>query len=190
MAHDVSRSRENFDTLLRWIAADDKERAVTRFLQIRKALVKMFECRSCIDAEDLADETVDRVLKKLPDISSGYSGDPALYFYGVAKNVFHEYTRRPRTAELHDGIPIPDAKNDIYEADHACLDKCLGELEARERSLIIRYYSYANPSVKSFERKKLADEHGYSITNLRIRAYRIRAKLQECLQECIGSREL
>ncbi len=190
MAHDVSRSRENFDTLLRWIAADDKEGATARFLQIRKALVKMFECRSCVDAEDLADETVDRVLKKLHDITPTYSGDPALYFYGVAKNVFLEYTRKPRTAELHDGIPVPDAKDDAYEADHQCLDKCLGKLDARERSLIIRYYSYANPSVKSFERKKLADEHGYSITNLRIRAFRIRVKLQNCLEECLGGREL
>jgi len=42
-------------------------------------------------SEELADESMDWVVKGIDKIVPGYVGDPRLYFYGVAQNVYKEY---------------------------------------------------------------------------------------------------
>jgi hypothetical protein len=53
-------------------------------------------------AEELADEVINRVSKKLPQIVDIYVGDPALYFYGVARKVHREYLRKGSTFKFQD----------------------------------------------------------------------------------------
>ena len=54
----------------------------------------MFVSKGFSDAEDLADETINRVAKKLPEIQDTYVGEPARYFHGVARYILREMMRR------------------------------------------------------------------------------------------------
>ena len=85
-------TRETFESLLEWLDPD-RVRAGRKYGDIRLRLVKIFMWRGCHDAEDLADETIDRVASKVSAIKESYSGDPAWYFYGVARKVLMENLR-------------------------------------------------------------------------------------------------
>src|SRR6185436_6843907 len=99
-------TQEAFDALLSWLDAD-REVAARKYETIRQRLVTIFVCRKCVDAEDLADETINRVAAKLPEIAEDYVGEPAAYFCAVAHWVHQEYVRRVRKREAE--IPIETA---------------------------------------------------------------------------------
>ncbi len=80
-------TQEAFDQLLAWLNSD-REQAGKKYEEIRKRLITIFTCRGCLIPEDLTDETIDRVVMKIPDLAGSYVGDPALYFYGVANMSF------------------------------------------------------------------------------------------------------
>ncbi len=86
-------SQECFDELLDWLDAD-RERAGAKYEEIRRRLIKIYTNRGCAEAEDLADETINRVANKLAEIKKDFSGDRARYFYGVANKVLMEFQRR------------------------------------------------------------------------------------------------
>ncbi|HEY6251020.1 MAG TPA: hypothetical protein VI685_13750 [Candidatus Angelobacter sp.] len=128
-------TREAFDNLLRWLSSD-REEAGRKYEDIRSRLIKLFNCRGCATPEELADDTINRVIKIIQEKAPEYSGDPILLFFGVAKNVFHEWTR---TKPLNpDDFPAPEPN--CKDEDLECLEDCLGELDKRERSIITRYY--------------------------------------------------
>ncbi len=57
-------------------------------------------------------------------------------------------------------------------------------LPAENRELIIEYYQ-EEKRAKIDRRKNLAERLGVPLNALRIRAHRIRAKLEECVHECV-----
>lgn len=73
---------EEFEKLLLWLDRD-RESAGRAYEQIRLRLIKIFYARKCSVAEELADETIDRVAKKAASLLESYKGEPALYFYAV-----------------------------------------------------------------------------------------------------------
>ncbi|MDM7921418.1 MAG: hypothetical protein QUS14_03880 [Pyrinomonadaceae bacterium] len=182
MAHDLPKLPEEFKDLLRWLGPD-KDAATDRYFSIRRGLVKMFEVRGCLDADELADETIDRVVKKASILVETYQGEPAAYFYGVAKNVFRESVRKPRGEELPDNIAAFDP-DDGDEGRFKCLDKCLAELTKDDRGLIVGYYAF-EPGEKIPARRSLASSLGVTMNHLRIRAFRIRESLHKCLSQCM-----
>src|ERR1043166_3680616 len=92
-------TQEAFDALLDWLDAD-REVAARKYETIRLRLVKIFVCRGCADAEDLADETINRVVAKLPEIAADYVGEPAAYFYAVSQWIHQEYLRKVTKREV------------------------------------------------------------------------------------------
>jgi DNA-directed RNA polymerase specialized sigma24 family protein len=171
-------TKDAFDKLLQWLDAD-RDNAGRKYESIRVRLIKIFACRGCLEADDLADETINRVTRKLDQMNE-YSGDPALYFYGVAQKVHLEYLRqnRPRT------IPPPMVDTDQIERRHACLDQCLDQLPEEGRKLVLEYYREVKRA-KIDHRRKLADQLGIAVNALRIRAHRIRLQLQQCVSNCL-----
>jgi RNA polymerase sigma factor (sigma-70 family) len=156
------------------------------FERLRGRLVRVFARRGCTIPEDLADETILRVLGRLPEIAVSYEGDPVRFFHAVARNVYREYSRRPRTVPLEDGLHLPETSRDeasSKEEAHECLESCLARLNAGDRRLIREYYRYAKLA-KIDRRKTLAAELGIPMNTLRIKAYRIRRRLQSCVLEC------
>src|SRR5438093_907291 len=112
--------QEDFDRLLRWLDPDP-ERAGLTYEKIRWRLVAILASRGCASAEELADETIDRVARKVVAIQATYVGDPATYFLGVMNNVHHEYLKRPMIPRL----PEPDDEVEMKERTFVCLEKCL-----------------------------------------------------------------
>src|ERR1051326_502726 len=184
-------TQDAFETLLRWLYPD-REKAGLRYEAIRSGLMKIFICRGYADAEDLTDETINRAIARIADIVESYDGDPALYFFGVAKNIQRECARRPRLADaestlnknLNNASQEPSQLADDTELDYRCLDRCMEELPAENRRLVLEYYLHEKQG-KIDHRKRLADELGIAVNALRIRAHRIRRTLQQCLQQCL-----
>jgi RNA polymerase sigma factor (sigma-70 family) len=184
-------TQQAFDDLLDWLDAD-RDNAGSKYESIRVRLVKIFTCRGCCEADDLADETINRVTAKLSEIAGSYSGDPALYFYGVARKVHLEYLRvKPPIQEssppghkllADDGIASEAA--DAIEKDYACLEQCMERLSEQNRRMVIEYYQ-EEKRAKIDHRKQLAKELGIAVNALRIRAHRIRLQLQQCVQSCL-----
>jgi DNA-directed RNA polymerase specialized sigma24 family protein len=172
-------SQENFDRLLRWLD-DDPERAGSAYEKIRWRLIAILASRGCAIPDELADETIDRVARRIADIQQNYVGDKAIYFLGVMNNVHHEYLKRPML------VKPPEVFVDVEanERKHLCLERCLHQLSANSREVIQRYYA-EDRQAKITLRKRIADELGVSMNTLRLRALRIREKLQACIQQCL-----
>lgn len=171
--------QESFDRLLAWLDPD-RDVAATKFEAIRSRAIKILIFRGCYEEEDIWDETVDRVARKLPKLAENYVDDPALYFYGVAKMVCRE--RRPKPPTPIDP-PTPDPP-DIKELYDRCLTVCLDRLDERERKLMLDYFKEAGRA-KIDAHNAMAEEVGIKIHALRTRAHRIKKTLKKCVVECI-----
>jgi DNA-directed RNA polymerase specialized sigma24 family protein len=173
-----SLSQEAFDALLDWLDPD-REQAGIKYEQIRSRLIKIFTGRGCIDAEELADETINRVTSKLKEIQSEFIGDRARYFFGVANKVYLEFLRRK--------TPQPQSQptdSGRAELEYRCLERCIAQLSEEDRALLLKDYG-AKGQTQADRRKALADELGITLNALRIRVYRIRIALKECIEKCI-----
>lgn len=189
MKRDDAITQEAFDGLLGWLDTN-REQAGQKYEKIRTRLIKIFTCRGCGEADDLADETINRVTAKVDSIASSYTGDPALYFYGVAQKVHLEYLRsRPVLQNSLEGgrelgsVSVVEADNDI-EQEYTCLERCMDQLPQESRRLVLEYYQ-EEKQAKINRRRKLAEELGIALNALRIRAHRIRQQLQQCVQICL-----
>ena len=171
--------QEEFDQLLRWLDPDP-ERAGLTYEKVRWRLVAILASRGCTSPEELADETIDRVARRVVDIQDSYVGDKAIYFLGVMNNVHHEYLKRPRMPRP----PEPDDDVKAKENAHLCLEKCLDKLSPNSRRMIERYYA-EEKQAKIDLRKRIAAELGIGLSTLRLRALRIREKLQTCIEHCL-----
>ncbi len=171
-------TQEAFERLLAWLDAD-RERAGEKYEEVRRRLIKIFTCRGCHEAEDLADEAINRVARRVEEIAATYSGDPTLYFYGVARKVHLEQLRRKPASP-----PQPAKQPGETERDYACLERCIQQLTDDNRELILQYYQ-EEKGAKIGLRKRLAEQLGIALNALRIRAYRVRAVLEKCMQDCL-----
>jgi DNA-directed RNA polymerase specialized sigma24 family protein len=183
MKKDWDLTQEAFDQLLAWLNSD-REAAGRRYEEIRCRLLKVFACRGCGCPEDLADETINRVARKVPEIAPTYVGDPAYYFCGVAHNVFLESLRRIPEPEPQ---PKPDPSEESEEVYYECLEGCMGKLSHRNHELVLHYFQ-EEKRAKIDCRKKLAEGLGMTLNALRIQMHRIIEILRECVTQCLKQR--
>jgi RNA polymerase sigma factor (sigma-70 family) len=191
-ARDWRVSQESFDRLL--VALDpDRDRAGKKYQQIRESLERFFWWRGAAGYEDLADDTIDRVMMRISEGEQIRAGDPALYFYGVARNVLREHwaraARHAATTEQLEAEPAHDpaqVETETLGAErrHTCLDRCLETLLPETRNLLLRYYQDEKGGV-SQSRQALADELGIGLNALRIRVHRIRCRIEPCVRRCM-----
>ena len=179
MNKDWALSQEAFNALLDWLDPD-REQAGIKYEEIRRRLITIFSGRGCVEAEDLADETINRVTSKLNEIEKEFSGDRTRYFFGVANKVYLEYLRR----KLPHPPSLSSVNSDRVELEYRCLERCMEQLSTEHRELLLQYYG-AEGRAKIEQRKLLAEKLGVAPNALRIRAYRIRLALQECLEKCV-----
>jgi DNA-directed RNA polymerase specialized sigma24 family protein len=165
-----------FDKLLGWLGSD-RDTAAQKYAGIQLRLIRIFSSRGCSDAEDLSDKTFNVVVSKIDWLIENYIGDPALYFYGVAKNVYREDVK-PKPTPVRPPPPPEPA-----ELEEACgqLDECLDELSAVDRDVVLRYQE-GEKGKKIKNRKKLAEELKISRNGLRIRVCHIHTRLRECIE--------
>jgi DNA-directed RNA polymerase specialized sigma24 family protein len=172
-------TEEHWNRFLSWLHPEP-DKAGEKYKDIQRRLIKIFICRGCDRPEDLADETINRVILKAGEISDDYVGDPALYFFGVARYVHHEYLREKPKPQ-----PLPPAKEPSgSEEEYKCLEQCIESLPQRSKELFLQYYR-EEAKTKKENRKGLAEKLGIPLNALRIRAFRIRMNLQACVVECL-----
>jgi hypothetical protein len=172
-------TQEEFDRLLAWLNPD-RERAGEKYEWIRKRLIKLFVCRGSNRAEELSDKTINRVAQKLREIEATYVGDPAHYFVGVAPKIWLESIRREQAPAV--GLSAVATTN-VEDPRYVCLERCLEQLTAEDRDLVLSYY-HGEGQAKIQHRRMLASRLGLGRNALRIRVCRIRSELQDRIERC------
>lgn len=183
-----SLTQEAFDKLLNSFS-DDREQAAFEYETTRRKLIRFFQSRSVTAADEHADETINRVARR---ISEGQQIDNLLnYFYGVARIVWKETLKaRERTPVSLDDAPqslnqkAPEHKDP--DAMLICFDRCMDSLPPESRQLILDYYQEERRT-KIQLRQQLADRLHIPLNALRIRTHRIRITLEECIKTCLQS---
>ena len=173
-----------FDRFLA-ILDTDRDQAGEKYEFIRLRLLKYFQwCGS--DQPDIdADETLNRVMRRIDEGENVYNLDG--YIQGVARLVQKESLKlRNRKQELDVDQVVELATAEPEEAQwRECLERCLGYLSDEEREIVTEYYKHEGIE-KINCRKRLATRLGVSLNSLRVRMYRQRANLEACVQECLG----
>jgi DNA-directed RNA polymerase specialized sigma24 family protein len=180
-----------FNRLLEWLD-DGQESNGESYLDMRRRLVGYFDRRNRRSADDLADETLNRVARTLEADGAIAVTPPARYCYVVARFVLLEDLRRDRAAAgagidpgtLRDPrSPVADEEARSREHRLACLDRCLQEIRADQRELVLEYYRDTKRQ-KIERRQNLARKLGITMNALAIRASRVRAALESCVSAC------
>lgn len=174
-------NEESFASLLAWLDPD-REVAGQKYEVIRAGLIRIFVSKGFSDAEDLADEAINRVMKKLPEIQDTYVGEPVRYFHGVARYIVREMIRRKEIAV--ENVPGVSVEAEVHSDEYDCLLKCLRFLQPDKRELILDYYVYDGRD-KIAQHRRMAGELGITEGALRGRAHHVRGNLEKCIQQCI-----
>jgi DNA-directed RNA polymerase specialized sigma24 family protein len=164
------------------------ETAGEKYEVIRRQLIKFFEWRGSFIADRLADETLNRVMRKISDGEEIEKNVLALSL-GIARFVLLESMRHPenRRAELEELSALAAPAEHRFEDDDLwviCLRECLRGFSQENRELIIDYYE-EDRRAKIDTRKLLAAKLDISINALFSRAKRIRDKLENCVTICV-----
>jgi DNA-directed RNA polymerase specialized sigma24 family protein len=178
-------TQEAFDRLLARLD-DDRERAGKAYEEARRKLVKFFEWNGSGSPEEHADETINRVARK---VNEGEEiRNVRSYFGGVARLLLLEiYKEREYERGAIESLPPPSRiteEDDHGEPRRECFERCLESLPRESRELIVEYYR-EEKGAKIELRKGLAARLDIPLNALRIRAHRIRARLEECVHECL-----
>lgn len=191
-------SAESLQRFLEWLDAGAGTPG-ERYLDMRRRLADYFDRKQCLRADELADETLNRVARRLEEEGAIHAIAPAQYCYVVARFVFFEYLRRgDHGAVPYDEATSPGATSPALQvADERetetedgarrfkCLEQCLDKLPAADRSLILGYYN-GERRLKLERRRELAARFCLTPNALAIRACRIRSKLEDCVGGCVG----
>jgi len=175
-------TQEKFARFLEWLSPNF-ERAGEEYERLRFRLCTFFSLRHCCFADELADETINRVILKS---SEGKIENKAAYCFGVAKNVYRESLRKERIHLDIDEVTTLAAKPPEEPSfSSECLDKCLDKLSPESKDLLLDYFSEAK--LKKIElHRGISESLRMTQTALRMRVMRSKHKLKICIQECMG----
>ena len=185
-----------FNRLLNWLDEGDNSDG-QKYLEMRLRLVAYFDRKNCSSPDELADETLNRVARRLEEEGITQAETPAKYCYIVARFVFMEHLRGVRkTDALLDGRRQESRENSLTGSQAAdaegnqerimnCLEQCVAKLEPSNRDMIIRYY-VGKERAKVENRRAMAESLGITINALSIRACRLRDKLEACVVQCLA----
>ena len=180
-------TQEAFDKLLLSFG-DDRDTGGKKYLEIRNHLTRFFEWRGCPFPEDHADETFNRIAKRVAE--GEQIQNPSGYAIGVARLLVLEILKgrqREQVAltEITNTSSEVVADADDSEQRIGCLRRCLGGLSDENRLLITEYYE-GEKGDKIQNRKKLVEKLGIPVNTLRMRALRLRERLQACVEDCLN----
>jgi DNA-directed RNA polymerase specialized sigma24 family protein len=179
---------EAFDALLAGLDPD-RARAGERYELLRHKLVQFFEWKGASDAERWADETINRVARRIEEGVEVL--DVPRYAAGVARMIWLEAAKQEaRVVELDERTPAPateerDSEPSLYLA---CLRSCLETLPTDQRQLMLEYFE-DDRGAKIDSRKQIAARLGIEMNALRLRVFRISAKLEPCVRDCVAGRK-
>jgi len=194
-ADDQGLTKSAFEVLLEALSRDRQEAAECYEL-IRKKLIRLFAWRGSNAPEELADQTLNRVALKLDSGLKIESDDPYRYICAVAYRIFQERLRaeaRKRKSLQEYGFErTQEASTSDAEEEPSplefCFHRCLRKAPTEEQEIILNYYD-GEKGIRIQKRRALAFQMGLEINNLRVRAYRIRHRLEQCTRQCVAGYE-
>ena len=161
------------------------EKAGEKYEAIRQTLVKFFDWRGAHFPEDCADETLNRVTRKIDE--GDVVQDVATYCHGVARLVLLEKFKSPdsRRTDFEELPPLAaaDPQEEEPDARQECFNRCLHELPAESQQILLQYYQ-DEKRTKINNRLTLAERLGIPLNALRNRVQRLRDKLEHCIEQC------
>jgi DNA-directed RNA polymerase specialized sigma24 family protein len=171
-----------FEGLLDFLGGTDATSKAERYRQVRDRLESFFRWRGLGDTSGLADDTLDRVARRV-EAGEVRTSTPNAFVVGVARMVALEARRKERNDVTIDerSISAPPPAEPEDELRLRALDGCLEGLVTAERNLVLGYYRDEGPS-RIQGRAKLAQSLGTTVEALRVRAFRLRARLEQCVQ--------
>jgi DNA-directed RNA polymerase specialized sigma24 family protein len=181
----LALTKDALDALLARLDPD-RARAGAKYETLRLGLIRFFEWRGASTPVEHADETLDRVARKVHEGEE--IRDIHAFVAGVARFVFMEVVKQrnmqqaalrkwPRPVATDEPTGAPD------QARMACARECLHRLPGDQARLLLDYYKEERAR-KIANRRGIADELGVSPNTLRMRMRRIRVQLEECIGEC------
>ena len=172
-----------------------------RYAEVRRRLELYFDRKNCVEPAELADETLNRVAKKLEENGGITEVRPLQYCYIAAKFVFLETLSGEKRAPFHrpliganpsngSGQPGTDlrAHSAIESKAKIAADECLNSLPIADRDLFVDYYRGQQPG-KIERRAALATKLGLTANGLSLRAVSLRQKLETCIQANLKKHE-
>ena len=164
----------------------DPARAALKYEVLRKKLVMLFLGRGSREAEDNADETLDRVSRRIAE--GEVLDDVTRFAHGVARRVHSECLRRERrqrrARQALVAAPRPAPSPVDSEPGIECIRLCIDRLPSADRTLIVEYYDESGRALQA-QRRESAARLGISPSTLRLRAFRIRRSLEDCTRDCM-----
>lgn len=153
----------------------------------RARLIQFFVWKRCDAAEDLADEVINRVARRLGEGEE--IPNLAGYFLGVARLVALEANQRrvreDRVLAQYSLRASQTQSSSEEDAAFNCLEGCLGRLTDGRREQLLAYYT-GDQSARIEQRRKLAAELGVGPVALRNRMLRMRQSLETCIDQCLS----
>lgn len=174
--------------------------AAEKLLRCRQKLVRRFAAERCHDAEDLANETLRRVLEVLDRDEKKLTTTIEAFISGFATNILHEVHRRPNLKEVAleeltsekvpRSISLEELELAFSREDElwSCLNGCLNELNQVNRETLVRYYNSELDEKLKEVRERMALMLGLTSAQLRKRTYKLRAQLENCIEDCLDRR--
>lgn len=161
----------------------DRERAGEHYEILRTKLVRLFSWRRAAEPETLADETLNRLARKVEE--GVIVRDVDAFAGGVARRVWLESVKRERRMRAAlEQMPQHAQVNRESDAPLECFGSCLSQLPDDARALVVEYYR-EEKSAKIEARKRLAARLVISHGSLRLRVYRLRTQLEKCVTDCL-----
>jgi len=163
----------------------DEEQGAEAYERLRRKLVTFFAGRSSPEPEELADETLDRLGRRI------HQGEPiqnpGSYAYGIARLLLAESSRRRRRRAwlLSRASPSAPPWNPDERSDPRleCIRRCAARLASDDRHLLFEYYGDEGPEQRQ-ARRTLSERLGIAAGALRLRVFRIRRCLEACARRC------
>lgn len=160
-----------------------------KYEDLRVKIVQLLRWRGCSEshADDLADLTLDRVAGKL---AAGESVDNINAFAaGVVRFIWLEHSRKYRLDAVGDDLPetpvepnVPDDPDQRMQ----CLRRCVAtKFDGEEKRLVISYYDTEVGEKAKTARRRLAESFGLTLNALKVRACRLRMRLEACINDCV-----
>lgn len=174
----------------------DRHEASEKYRSLHRRLCRLLEWRGARYPEELADEVMNRMARRLATGLEVRVADPYRYLSGIAYRVLHEeYREIERSRRLlghaveavDRSLPTPEEQN-RKELRMGCLESCLAALNEESRRLILDYYRTSGDKLYN-HRRQLAEELGISGQALRLKTHRIRLGLESCVSECMEGNE-
>ncbi len=183
---DRAITAEGLDRLLERLHPD-RDEAAGEYEHLRRALRRFFESRGAGDADGCTDAAIDRLARRLAEQTA--IDNVRHYAYGIARLVLLEQRRQPAAAsiEVLADLPAPPPADSEHDPRQECFDRCLAELPAESRALLLGYYQ-SERAARIDNRRQLALGRGLSDNALRSRVQRLRDRLEDCIRRRLAMR--